>query len=106
MLGIVPILLASAGAIIVAWKMVTKLRTRIDLSSAIRANPQDLAELRTQLNAQNIDAAAAVVRKHLQNLSQAERTEAEAALTQPSATGRASYIRGVAGQADQVPNDG
>jgi hypothetical protein len=105
LLGLVPVALTGVGALMMAWNTVTKLRTRVDLSKAIRANPQDLNEVRTQLNAQNVDAAAAVVRKYVPSLSKAERGEAAAALAQPSETGRTSYIRAVAGQAEPAPND-
>jgi hypothetical protein len=88
-------MLAAVAAVMSALKTVTKFRTRRDLSSAVRKNAIDLHELNDQLDAKNFDAAEAVIRKHFGELTPAERREAETALTQPSANGRASYIRGV-----------
>ncbi len=90
---IVPVLLAAAGAAAVGWSTLTKLRTRRDLAIAIQKHPADLAEVHMQLEAKDLDAATAVIRKHLGELSQAERREAETALAQPSAAGRTQYIR-------------
>ncbi len=89
-------MLAAGAAGNALWTTVTKFRTRRDLSSAVRKNATDLNELNDQLDAKNLDAAEAVVRKHFPELSPAERREAETALTQPSSTGRAGYLRSVA----------
>ncbi len=101
--AILPVLLAGAGAAMSGWKTLTKLRTRNGLSDAVRKNAPDFNELRIQLDAKNLDAAEAVIRKHIPELSPAEQREAEAALAQPSSTGRASYIRGVAAQSEASP---
>src|SRR5260370_24717204 len=101
--AILPVLLAGAGAAMSGWKTLTKLRTRNGLSDAVRKNAPDFNELRIQLDAKNLDAAEAVIRKHIPELSPAEQREAEAALAQPSSTGRASYIRGVAAQRETAP---
>jgi hypothetical protein len=96
--AILPVLLAGAGVAMAGWKTLTKLRARHGLSEAIRRSAPDLNELKKQLDAKNLTAAEAVIRKHIAELSPAEQREAEEALAQPSPTGRASYIRGVAGK--------
>jgi hypothetical protein len=80
-----------------AWQTITKFRARRDLSNAVRKSAPDLRELNDQLAAKNLDAAAALIRGHFGELTPAERREAETALAQPSASGRASYMRGIAG---------
>jgi hypothetical protein len=96
--AILPVLLAGVGVAMAGWKTLTKLRTRYGLSEAVRKNAPDFNELKKQLGAKNLTAAEAVIRKHIAELSPAEQREAEEALAQPSPTGRASYIRGVAGK--------
>jgi|SRR4051794_35380455 len=99
LIAVIPVALAAASAVSSGWRTLTKLRTRHDLSIAVRGNGADVAEATNQLDAKNVDGAVAVIRKHLAALSPSEQREAEAALTQPSAAGRASYIRGVTAQA-------
>lgn len=97
-LAAVPVLLTAAGAVMAGWRALTSARARHDLSKSVRASATDVQDVKVQLDAKNVDAAAAIVRKHIGSLSEAERREAESALAQPSAAGRASYIRGVAGE--------
>jgi hypothetical protein len=104
-LTFVPPLLAVAGALATLWKTVTKYRTRADLSTELQSNAADIVELRKQINEKDqlrgadLAAATAVVQKYAERLSsKAERNEAEAALGQPSASGRADYIREVAAE--------
>jgi len=101
-LAIIPVVLAGAGAVMSALKTLTKLRTRQGLSEALRKSVPDRNELKNQLEAGDLTGAEAVIRRHIGELSPAEQREAEEALAQPSPTGRANYIRGVAAQADSA----
>jgi hypothetical protein len=102
LLSILPIGFGIAGALLSFLNTATKIRARHDVSKALRSNIGDLSELEKDLAENNLDAAAALVRKHTLDLSPRERSEVEAALTQTSASGRAAYIRGVsaAGRSD------
>jgi hypothetical protein len=92
---LVPVALALAAAVTSAIKTANKIHARSSLSKAIRSNPNDVAEVKKDLSENNLDAAAALVRKYADMLPSADRNEAEAALAQPSASGRAAYIRKV-----------
>jgi hypothetical protein len=94
----VPVALGVASVLNSGWQLLTKLRARRDLSLSVRESGPDVAEVNSQLEAKNLEGAIEVIRKHLAALSPSERREAEAALTQPSAAGRASYVRGVTAQ--------
>jgi len=105
LLPIIPVLLAIAGALATASRTLTKFRARSELSSAIRSNAQDINQLKdqlniiknkTQLSTADLDAATAVVRRHVEQLPKAERDVAELALGQPSVSGRVGYISEVA----------
>ena len=97
-LAAIPVVLTAAGAVMAGWRTLTSARARHDLSKSVRASAADVRDVKVQLDANNIEAATAIVRKHIGSLPQAEQRQAESALAQPSPTGRASYIRGVAGQ--------
>jgi hypothetical protein len=101
--AVIPVLLAAAGAAVSGFKTLTKFRARHDLSNAIKVNAADVNEANTQLDAANVNAAEAVIRKYLGQLPAAERREAETALAQPSTDGRASYIRGIAARQEAAP---
>jgi hypothetical protein len=109
--AIVPVLLTSLGLIISLLTTISKFRTRQDLSKAIQSSPEDLIDLNNKLeelknnpnDQQKLAAAADLLRKHFENLSDPEKRQAEEALGQPSPTGRANYIRGVATDASEQP---
>jgi hypothetical protein len=93
-----PVLLTAIGAGIALWQTVTKYRARIDLANAIQSNAQDIDLINKELATDDLEAAVGLARKYARRLSPAERREAEAALTQPSAAGRANYVRSVAAE--------
>jgi len=97
-LAALPVVLTAAGAVMAGWGALTSARARHDLSKSVRASAADVRDVKLQLDANNIEAATAIVRKHIGTLSAAEQRAADSALGQPSPAGRASYIRGVAGQ--------
>jgi hypothetical protein len=92
-LVILPVLLASAGAVISGLKTLTKAFTRQELTLSVQKNAADSHTLKTHLEAGDLIGAEAVVRKHIAGLSPAEQREANEALAQPSSAGRARYIR-------------
>src|SRR5271165_6089944 len=101
MLGTVVLsaLLPAVGLAIAAWNTWLQIRSKQALSKAVhvQSNAVDLEELKKQLNAEDLDAATALVRKYIKKLPEGEQREAEEALDQPSLKGRANYIRRVVG---------
>lgn len=95
-LAIIPVLLAGAGAVMAAVKTLIKARTRHELAASVQRNAADRDILANQLEAGDLTAAEAVVRKHIGQLSPAEQREAEEALAQSTSAGRARYMRDLA----------
>src|ERR1700712_3863511 len=74
--------------------VITKLRARADLAKAVeRSGRAELAELHAYLEKNDLSGAAEVLRRHLNELPKAEQREAEAAIGQPSPSGRENYVR-------------
>jgi hypothetical protein len=96
LLPLVPVALAAGAAALAIWKTIVKIRARSDLSRVIRSNLNDVAELDRLLAVNNLDAAVEFARLRTIDLSAAEKSEVELALSQPSAVGRANYLRAVA----------
>lgn len=95
LLKLAPVVLTLGGLGAAIRETLLKYRARSDLSKAIQSNKQDVDEVSRLLKKNDLEAAANVVRKYTTGLPPGEKNEAESALAQRSASGRAGYIRDV-----------
>jgi hypothetical protein len=103
LLNLLMIVLSSVGVAVAFWNTLTKFRARNDLSRVLRGDDAAVKTLETllskgaagRIDPDNLAAAVKLVRERAAALSPAEKREVDSALDQRSASGRASYIRGL-----------